>query len=105
MTQKEVSVILNEMNSYTRDMGSDRANQVFYQYELYEAINRIKTEVYNITNERGEVDTLEFIKICEEKMKNQNLLTKETFDEDENILGYEYIKHILRDLKLNQIGL
>lgn len=101
MNQKEVSAILNEMNSYTRDMSGARTNNIFAQYELYEAINRIKTEVYTITGAGGEIDTIEFLKICEDKMKNQNLLTRETFDEDENIKGYEYIKHILRDIKLD----
>ena len=87
MNQKEVSVILDKMVERTRVNPTTSGSGAF---ELYMNIHEMKTEVYTIISEEGEIKEKYFIEIYQKHIRESQRYI---------------VKDLIRELSLKQIGL
>ena len=89
MNQKEVSVILDKMVERTR-LNPTTSGSGSSAFELYMNIHEMKTEVYTIISEEGEIKEKNFIEIYQKNIKESQRYI---------------VKDLIRELNLKQIGI
>lgn len=89
MNQKEVSVILDKMVERTR-LNPTTSGSGSGAFELYMNIHEMKTEVYTIISEEGEIKEKYFIEIYQKHIRESQRYI---------------VKDLIRELSLKQIGL
>lgn len=89
MNQKEVSVILDNMVERTR-MNPTTSGSGSGVFELYMNIHEMKTEVYTIISEEGEIKEKDFIEIYQKHIKESQRYI---------------VKDLIREVSLKQIGI
>ena len=89
MNTKEVSVILDKMVERTR-MNPTTSGSGSGAFELYMNIHEMKTEVYTIISEEGEIKEKDFIEIYQKHIRESQRYI---------------VKDLIRELNLKQIGI
>lgn len=89
MNQKEASVILDSMVERTR-LNPTTSGSGSGAFELYMNIHEMKTEVYAIISEEGEIKEKEFIEIYQKHIRESQRYI---------------VKDLIRELNLKQIGI
>ena len=89
MNQKDVSVILDSMVERTR-LNPTTSGSGSGAFELYMNIHEMKTEVYTIISEEGEIKEKDFIEIYQKHIRESKRYI---------------VKDLIRELNLKQIGI
>ena len=89
MNQKDVSVILDKMVERTR-LNPTTSGSGSGAFELYMNIHEMKTEVYTIISEEGEIKEKDFIEIYQKHIRESKRYI---------------VKDLIRELNLKQIGI
>jgi hypothetical protein len=89
MNQKDVSVILDKMVERTR-LNPTTSGSGSGAFELYMNIHEMKTEVYTIISEEGEIKEKDFIEIYQKHIRESQRYI---------------VKDLIRELNLKQIGI
>lgn len=89
MNQKEASVILDSMVERTR-LNPTTSGSGSGAFELYMNIHEMKTEVYTIISEEGEIKEKDFIEIYQKHIRESQRYI---------------VKDLIRELNLKQIGI
>lgn len=89
MNQKDVSVILDSMVERTR-LNPTTSGSGSGAFELYMNIHKMKTEVYTIISEEGEIKEKDFVEIYQKHIRESQRYI---------------VKDLIRELNLKQIGI